>query len=138
MPRQALQATFVEAEQHARKLAKAARWPKAFSKSVFIMHGDGTTLYFTHAFARRWRGFVIVVSEHNGVHVAVGMDLLLFEVFSNRTKLRLAVVEAIKKTHNLYIASDEDHPGHRRCEGTCDVRVASLHDVGYAAVAANR
>ncbi len=99
MTRQVLKATFAEAEQHAKKLSKAAKWPKAFSKSVFLMHQDGTTLLFTHAFARRWRGFVIVASEHNGVHVAAGMDLLAFEVFSDRKKARPAIVQAMEKAH---------------------------------------
>lgn len=70
-----------------------------FDGCVFIHHFDGTYALYHNAFAIDYPGHdgkiecVVVITEHNGVHVFAKEDLRDFGQFGERTKIEASALE---------------------------------------------
>lgn len=57
-----------------------------FQKSVHIIHEDGSIFDFNNAFLRKYKDFngswIIVFSEHHGIHIFCVSDLSAWEQYS--------------------------------------------------------
>lgn len=59
-----------------------ARDPR-FQGAVHLNHRDGTALFFRNAFALNWSRFLLIFTEHHGLHVYDFDDLSRFAAYKH-------------------------------------------------------
>ncbi len=79
--------SFFEANEKAKFLSDKKGLTKVtpfdcFSQDVLVLHEEGTTLFFRHAFYIKYYDWVLVFTEHHGYHVHHESDLNGIYIFN--------------------------------------------------------
>lgn len=70
---------YKDAEVFAREYDKKLKATDFHSKNcVYILHEEGTQLFYKSAFLKTWKDYVLVFTEHHGFHVYHKTDLVSY------------------------------------------------------------